>query len=344
MFSLAIFALSAALVASHTINVHHTHEDGSRCGTRHPGQQEVMDNFGLTQRFVSKVCSADPTVFFCEGPEAESVVVYVDFAFHIIHAGPQGNLTDNDVQKQMTVLNEDYGGRNNATSKTNFQFTLVNTTRTNNADWFNNPQRYERDFKAYLANSPATTMNNYFTNMNGGLLGWCYFPSDFPEDSSMSGCVNLYSSIPDGGASPYDGGQTVVHEIGHGFGLYHVFQGGSASCTLPCATSGDLVCDTWPQATSSSGCPLNKDSCPGEGNDNINNYMDYSIDSCMNQFTPGQSLRMDQQIALHKPGYLGEELVAKIRRAAPDAWDEVKAYRAKKTVNNLDLNIPKSIF
>lgn len=90
------------------------------------------------------------------------------------------------------------------------------------------------------------------------------------------------------------------------------------------------MCDTPPQATSTSGCPRNKDSCPGDGEDNINNYMDYSYDSCMNQFTPGQSLRMDQQIAAYKPGYLGAELVERIRRADATAWDEINLYRQTK--------------
>lgn len=223
MFSLVLFALAIGAAYAVRIDDVHVHEDGRGCGTRHPSYEESLVLTEMTKRFVSKTCSADPSLFYCDTPEATREVVTIDFAFHIISDGRTGNLTDADVQAQMEVLNNDFGGRDNATARTNFQFRLINTTRTDNAAWHNSPQRYEREFKELLAVSPATTMNNYFTSMAAGLLGYCYFPSDFPEDSSMHGCVNLYTTIPGGSQTNYNGGQTVVHEIGHGMGLYSSF-------------------------------------------------------------------------------------------------------------------------
>jgi len=158
--------------------------------------------------------------------------------------------------------------------------------------------------------------------MSAGLLGWCYFPSDWAEDSVMHGCVNLYSSIPGGDSNNYNGGQTTTHEIGHGLGLYHVFQGG-------CVPPGDRVEDTPLQRSSTSGCPAVAPNSCGDGQDSINNYMDYSYDRCMTEFTPGQSDRMDEQVALYKPGYLGLEIVEQIRRAVPDAWDEAHEFQLR---------------
>jgi hypothetical protein len=63
------------------------------------------------------------------------------------------------------------------------------------------------------------------------------------------------------------------------------------------------VADTNAQASSTSGCPTGRDSCQIDGPgrlDPIENFMDYSIDSCMYAFTLGQSVRMDEKHSLYR--------------------------------------------
>lgn len=61
-------------------------------------------------------------------------------------------------------------------------------------------------------------------------------------------------------------------------------------------TDGDGVTDTPTQKSRSSGCPVGRNSCPDEpGMDPITNYMDYSDDSCVDNFTPLQVIRMQAQ-------------------------------------------------
>lgn len=68
-------------------------------------------------------------------------------------------------------------------------------------------------------------------------------------------------------------GRTAVHEVGHWFGLLHTFHGNS------CEGEGDLIDDTRQEKTSTSGCPVGKNTCPElEGVDPISNFMDYSSD------------------------------------------------------------------
>ena len=52
--------------------------------------------------------------------------------------------------------------------------------------------------------------------------------------------------------------------------------------------------DTPAQGGPTQRLPGGADTCSLPGLDPIHNYMDYSYDSCYNQFTPGQSSRMSQ--------------------------------------------------
>lgn len=212
--------------------------------------------------------------------------VTVPVWFHVINQGSgaaNGDVPQSQIDDQITVLNAAY-------ASTPFRFALAGVDRTTNAAWFamTPGSTAESQAKKALRQGGAETLNLYSANPSGGLLGWATFPSDYSRAPTQDGVVVLYSSVPGGGAAPYDEGDTGTHEIGHWLGLYHTFQGG-------CSASGDQVSDTASERSAAYGCPTGRDSCRRKaGLDPITNFMDYTDDACMNQFTSGQVARMDQ--------------------------------------------------
>ena len=223
-------------------------------------------------------------------------VVTIPVAFHVIYKKKRGvetgNIPDQWIYDQMDVLNAAYAG-------TGFQFSLASIDRTNNSKWFDRVYntRVEQQMKQALAIDPAHTLNIYTANPSNGILGWAYFPDSYPESSYWHGCVLLYSSLPGGSAAPYNLGDTGTHEIGQYLGLYHTFQGG-------CNGNGDYVADTPAEASPAYGCPYGRDTCPGGGADPIHNFMDYTDDDCMYEFTADQATRMNQMVAAYRPSLL----------------------------------------
>ena len=218
--------------------------------------------------------------------------VTVPIAFHVISKGDterDGNVPDSMIADQIAVMNESY-------APWGIQFELSSVDRTVNRSWYNmspgSPS--EKEAKSTLNVDPTTHFNVYTASPGLGLLGWATFPWTLRFQTDQDGVVILNSSMPGGSINGYNEGDTLVHEAGHWLGLYHTFQGG--------CRGGDEVDDTAPEASATSGCPTNKDTCTGDGPDPIENFMDYSYDSCMFEFTPGQGDRMNMISGLFRRG------------------------------------------
>lgn len=204
-----------------------------------------------------------------------------------------GHITDEQIAEQIDVLNQGYAAGG-------ISFKLAGTDYTTNEEWFNGlgPDDYNDDVKKALRKGGKGDLNVYSTGFvegsGAGLLGYATFPSDYSSNPKDDGVVFLYSSIPGGSTANYNLGYTLTHEVGHWVGLYHTFQGG-------CSGSGDQVSDTPAEASPASGCPPNRDTCKNSaGKDPIHNYMDYSYDSCMTEFTKGQFTRALAQVKTYR--------------------------------------------
>jgi hypothetical protein len=211
----------------------------------------------------------------------------------IVNSSGQGAPTSQQINSQINVLNAAYAAYG-------FQYSLVSTDTTANNTWYTAQPgtTAETQMKTALRIGSADDLNMYFNNMGGGLLGWATFPSDYSHSPSMDGVVILTASLPGGSAVPYNLGDTATHEVGHWMGLYHTFQGG-------CSRNNDYVSDTAAERSAAFGCPVGRNTCTGKrypGNDPITNFMDYTDDSCMDEFTAGQGSRMTSAWNTYRSG------------------------------------------
>jgi hypothetical protein len=273
-----------------------------RCGT--------PTHFGTFNPADAPDCSLNNTN---PAPWAPVSVLRIPVVVHVIsNTGGTGNLSDTLVQSQITVLNEDFRaiaatpGAGGFDTKVEFFLAttdpLGNPTngirRYTNTTWFNDSGSYWTS----IAWDTARYLNIYTNSAGGG--GTLGYVPDLPQggavlNTTADRVVILYSAFgrPALGGAPYNQGRTCTHEVGHFLGLFHTFQGGCG--TASCYTTGDRVCDTPPEQTQRFGCPVGAVSCSTP--DPIRNYMDYTDDTCMTNFTAEQAARIRCTLANYRP-------------------------------------------
>ncbi|GAB2952576.1 zinc metalloprotease [Micromonospora polyrhachis] len=220
------------------------------------------------------------------GPSVQATVT-IPVVVHVIQENSTragGNIPNSMINSQITVLNQAYAGGTGG-AVTAFAFQLQSINRVTNPAWYPivDGSSAERQMKSQLRQGGKNTLNIYLGELSDGLLGWATFPKNNLD--SYDGVVVLNESLPGGTATNYNQGDTGTHEVGHWLNLYHTFQGG-------CSGSGDQVSDTPAESSPAYQCPTGRNTCSSAGVDPIHNFMDYTYDSCMYEFTTGQATRM----------------------------------------------------
>jgi hypothetical protein len=285
------------------------------CGTTEEHERLLREEPGYAERVEAVERYTRQFERATAGEGLRTGVAIIPVVVHVVFRNAAQNITDAQIQSQITILNEDFRRLNAdaasvpaafapvaADARIRFQLAVrdpncnptsgITRTSTTVTTFWSNTNNIKSTATGGRDPWPADRYLNIWVGGDiqdpvvGALLGYAQFPGG---PAATDGVVMLHSAVGNTGtaAAPFDRGRTATHEIGHWLNLRHIFQGGCAD--------QDLVADTPPQAASNFGCPTFPSvTCTnGPNGDMFMNYMDYVDDACMFMFTAGQATRMN---------------------------------------------------
>ena len=247
-----------------------------------------------------------------------TTVARITAVVHVLYRTDAENISDEQVQSQIDVLNADFRARNTDIDQVPAAFksrvgdalvefalatedpdggtsTGITRTRTRRRAFDGDIASLDEEIKVEsgAAAWPADRyLNLWVCTLGSGLLGYAQFPGG-PAD--RDGVVILNTAFGTTGIveDPFHRGRTATHEIGHWLNLLHIWGDDDLGCR-----GSDNVGDTPNQAGSNVGCPeFPSVSCRNAPHgDMFMNYMDYTDDACMFLFTRGQVARMHKAL------------------------------------------------
>lgn len=304
LYLLFLSYILALLAINPVQSQHHTHT--RRCISYKPSL--IFENW-LQQKVIQD-----------KAKRTTAEVITIPVVVHVIHNGEaegQGsNISKAQIESQIRILNEDFRKKLNTNghnthpvgADTQIEFKLaIQSPEGIPTDGIVRVKGTEDSWdilddltlKALSRWNTEHYLNIWVCNLS--LLGYAQFPETdvlgVPQNSTTrnpltDGVVVNHKAFGNVGSAkaPFNLGRTTTHEVGHYLGLLHI--SGDGSCP-----TDDFCTDTPPVNNQNRGCPINKPIACNGLEAQIENYMDYTDDRCMNMFTEEQKTRMRAVLA-----------------------------------------------
>lgn len=300
LFALALGAAALPLAASHPMS-------GDWCGTTdastsHSFLKSVADLHALESGSLpadTSLSLSGGTIKLLRARDAQQVGgsaianLTIPFYLHIVASeGKTDVLTDAVIASQLRVMEQSFAPYNIAFDIRTIQRYVDNELARSPFDSGSSRSVFDSFFRRTRQGGYDTLNTYFYTDFPARVFGACTLPERGLNNAGLDDifrdlCQINSGTVPGGEIAYANLGYTLVHEVGHWLGLLHTFSG--FGCTGP----GDFVDDTPAQSSPTRDCPVGKDSCRNQpGLDAIQNYMDYSSDSCYTEFSAGQAVRM----------------------------------------------------
>lgn len=234
--------------------------------------------------------------------QTTAVQYTIPVVFHILHQNGAENIKDEQVLDALKILNNDFKKLNADTVNTvpsfkniaadcQIEFRLATKDSLGNCingiiHHYNALTNWIDDIDSYVYTwNPSRYLNIYIvSSINTNAAAYTFLPGTVPPQMDVVVIRHTYlGSI--GTGSPQTS-RVLTHEIGHWFGLNHIWGGGSP-IGLQCGDDG--IPDT-PVTKGQRQCDLTAQVCNPGVIENVQNFMNYTY--CANMFTSNQRTLM----------------------------------------------------
>ena len=276
------------------------------CSTMENLEYRMQQDPGLEQRMLQIENQTQDAIQQMQLNRIDGNIITIPVVVHVIYSNAQENISDAQILSQIQVLNDDFRRLNSdadntwsQAADTEIQFCLATVDPNGNAtngitrksssttSWGTNDAMKKSSQGGVDPWDASQYLNMWVCNIGGGILGYAQFPGGSAATDGVVMSPQYFGSSNGGSgfylSAPFDLGRTTTHEVGHFLNLRHIW--GDGNCN-----ADDFVSDTPTSDAANYGCATGHVSC--NSTDMVQNYMDYSDDSCMNLFTQGQTDRM----------------------------------------------------